>query len=228
MDALPLHPAVVHLPLGLAVLMPLLAAGFAWAAWTGRVGVNAWLAVIALQAVLVGSGYVAMQAGHAEEARVEKVVDESMIHEHEELGEQFVWGAGATLALAVLVFVVRVPRPHDPSWPVWSSRRSSWPGSPCARDKPAVSSCTSTVRPRRTHRQSDRAANPWVTLKLTGPRALAGFERPCSAPTTVSSPPPAWWSAWRRPTPAAPRSLSPVWRAWWPARCRWRPANTSR
>ena len=114
MDALPLHPAVVHLPLGLAVLMPLLAAGFAWAAWTGRVGVNAWLAVIALQAVLVGSGYVAMRAGHAEEARVETVVDESMIHEHEEMGEQFVWAAGATLALAVLVFVVRIPSATRP------------------------------------------------------------------------------------------------------------------
>ena len=114
MGALPLHPAIVHLPLGLAVLLPLLAGGFAWAAWTGRVGVNAWLAVIALQAVLVGSGYVAMRAGHAEEARVEKVVDESMIHEHEEMGEQFVWAAGATLALAVLVFVVRIPSATRP------------------------------------------------------------------------------------------------------------------
>jgi uncharacterized membrane protein len=107
MGALPLHPAVVHLPLGLAVLMPLIAAGFAWAVWTGRIGVNAWWAVVALQVLLVGSGYVAMRAGHAEEERVEAVVDASMIHEHEELAEQFVWGAGATLAIAVLVFVVR-------------------------------------------------------------------------------------------------------------------------
>jgi hypothetical protein len=33
--------------------------------------VNAWWAVVALQALLVGSGYVAMRAGHAEEERVE-------------------------------------------------------------------------------------------------------------------------------------------------------------
>jgi predicted small integral membrane protein len=53
MDGLPLRSAVVHLPLGLAVLTPLLGAGFAWAVWTGRIGVNAWWAVVALQALLV-------------------------------------------------------------------------------------------------------------------------------------------------------------------------------
>ena len=37
MTSLPLHPATVHLPLGLAFVIPLLAIGFLWALWTGRV-----------------------------------------------------------------------------------------------------------------------------------------------------------------------------------------------
>lgn len=106
---LPLHPAVVHLPLGLAILMPLAAGGFAWAVATGRVRRHAWAAVVALQALLVGSGFVAMQTGSAEEERVEAVVAESAIETHEERAEAFLWAAGATLALTALVVVLPLP-----------------------------------------------------------------------------------------------------------------------
>lgn len=106
MNSLPLHPAVVHLPLGLALLMPLLAAGFAWAVWTGRLTTRAWFAVVALQALLVGSGYLAMNTGGAEEDRVEAVVREAAIEQHEERAERFMWAAGATLVLVALVVLV--------------------------------------------------------------------------------------------------------------------------
>jgi hypothetical protein len=107
MNGLPLHPAVVHLPVALATLMPLVAAGFAWALWTGRVRARAWMAVVALQALLVAGGLVAMKTGESEEDRVEAVVQESAIHRHEEYAEQFVWAAGAGLPLAALVLVGR-------------------------------------------------------------------------------------------------------------------------
>ena len=67
MGSMPLHPAIVHLPLGLAILMPLVATGFAWALWTGRIRPRAWLAVVAFQALLFGSGIVATRTGEAEE-----------------------------------------------------------------------------------------------------------------------------------------------------------------
>lgn len=108
MNTLPLHPAVVHLPLGLAILMPLAAAGFAWAVGTGRLPRRGWAAVVALQALLVGSGFVAMNSGGAEEERVEAVVAESAIETHEERAEAFMWAAGATLALTALVVVLPV------------------------------------------------------------------------------------------------------------------------
>ena len=109
MNPLPLHPALVHVPLGLAVLMPIFAGGFAWALWTGRIRPSGWLAVVALQALLVGAGLVAINTGGNEEDRVERVVAKGAISQHEEAAEQFVWAGGATLALTALVFVFRRP-----------------------------------------------------------------------------------------------------------------------
>jgi uncharacterized membrane protein len=109
MTSLPLHPAIVHLPLGLAFVIPALAAGFAWALWTGRVRPRgAWVAVIALQAVLLGGG-LAMNTGEREEERVERIVPDTAIERHEEYAEQFVWAVGLTLVAAVLVVAFRKP-----------------------------------------------------------------------------------------------------------------------
>jgi len=109
MNSMPLHPAIVHLPLAVAIFMPLIAIGFAWALWTGRLRPTAWLTVVAFQALLLGSGLVATRTGEAEEERVENVVRESALHVHEELADQFVWAAGLTLGLTALVLVVRRP-----------------------------------------------------------------------------------------------------------------------
>ena len=49
--SLPLHPAIVHLPLGLAFVIPALAVGFAWALWKGRTGPRAWVSIVALQGI---------------------------------------------------------------------------------------------------------------------------------------------------------------------------------
>jgi uncharacterized membrane protein len=106
-SSLPLHPAIVHIPLGLAFILPALALGFAWALWTGRIGSRGWLAIVALQATLLGAGWLAMNTGAREEDRVEKVVPEAAISTHEEYAEQFVWAAGATFLLAALVPVLR-------------------------------------------------------------------------------------------------------------------------
>ena len=109
MGSMPLHPAIVHLPLALAILMPLIASGFGWALWRGRIRPRAWFAVVALQGILLGSGIAATRTGEAEEDRVENVVQESALHQHEELAEQFIWAGALTFLLAGLVLVVRRP-----------------------------------------------------------------------------------------------------------------------
>jgi uncharacterized membrane protein len=107
MTSLPLHPALVHLPLALAFVLPMVAAAGAWALWTARLRPRAWIAVVALQAILLGGGMVAMNTGEREEGRVERIVPESALEVHEAYAEQFVWATGATLALAALVLVSR-------------------------------------------------------------------------------------------------------------------------
>lgn len=96
---------MVHLPLGLAFVLPALAIGFGWALWTGRVRRRAWLAIVALQAVLLAGGLLAMNTGEREEDRVESVVPRAALHQHEAYAEQFVWAAGITFVLAGLVLV---------------------------------------------------------------------------------------------------------------------------
>ncbi len=109
MTSLPLHPAIVHLPLGLAFVIPALALGFAWAIWNGRVRPRAWMAIVALQALLFGAGLVAMNTGEREEDRVEAVVPDAALHQHEEYAEQFLWATGITLGLSALVLMFGRP-----------------------------------------------------------------------------------------------------------------------
>ena len=96
----PLHPALVHFPIVLALLAPLLAAGFLWAIHTRRLPARAWLAVVVLQAVLVVAAQLTAQAGHHEEDRVERVIREEPVEEHEEAAEWFLWITGLTLPVA--------------------------------------------------------------------------------------------------------------------------------
>jgi uncharacterized membrane protein len=102
MDSLLFHPKVVHVPVALAVLMPLIAGGVALAVWRDWIDRRAWLGVVLLQAVLVGSGGLAMNTGEREEERVERIVPETYIEAHEEAAEAFVWAAAGVLLVMAL------------------------------------------------------------------------------------------------------------------------------
>jgi hypothetical protein len=120
----------VHLPLGLALVIPAITVLFALVLWIQffrrasagslvpikevvvvgrRPGPRAWVVVVALQAVLLGAGLVAMNTGEQDEEHVERIVPEAAIERHEEYAQQFVWGSGFMLALAALVLVFRRP-----------------------------------------------------------------------------------------------------------------------
>jgi uncharacterized membrane protein len=105
----PLHPALVHLPLGLAFILPALALGFAWAAWKNPLKRRAWTLIVILQAVLLGAGFVAMNTGEREGERIERAVPKAAIERHEELAEQFLWVTGITLVVAAGALVFRRP-----------------------------------------------------------------------------------------------------------------------
>ena len=98
----PIHPLIVHLPLALAVVVPLLAIGTLLYAWRRGISRRAWAVVFLLHAGLVAGGFAALSSGEADEDRVEQVVAESAIERHEESGERFVWASTGVLGLMLL------------------------------------------------------------------------------------------------------------------------------
>lgn len=106
MNELFFHPKVVHLPIALGVLMPLIAGGLLLAWWRQWLPARAWLMAVGLQAALVLSGFIAMRTGEEDEERVEKVVDERFIKAHEEAAEAFVWTGAGVLALMLAAGVL--------------------------------------------------------------------------------------------------------------------------
>ena len=107
---MPIHPKIVHLPIALAVLMPLLSLLVLGGWWRGLLPRRAWLLVAVFQALLLVTGFMASQSGERDEERAEAVVPEAAIEAHEEAAEVFLGAAGAVLALAVVAAAVRGER----------------------------------------------------------------------------------------------------------------------
>ena len=78
---MPLHPAVVHLPLGLALAIPFVALyALVVARRTGRLDRARWLPVVLLQALALAGGLAALRTGEAEQEPARKVVARAAIH----------------------------------------------------------------------------------------------------------------------------------------------------
>jgi hypothetical protein len=115
MDTLLFHPKIVHVPMALGVLMPLVAGGLLLAWWRNWLPRRAWLVAVGLQAILVGSGVLALRSGEAEEDRVERVVAERFIDDHEKAAEAFVSASGGVLAAMLLAAALGARRPGLPT-----------------------------------------------------------------------------------------------------------------
>lgn len=97
----PLHPAVVHFPIALALLAPLLGLLVFGAIRARTVPARSWVLVVLAQALLAGTAWLAIETGEDQEDRVEKVVAERHIHDHEEAAERFLLlAAGAAVVSA--------------------------------------------------------------------------------------------------------------------------------
>jgi uncharacterized membrane protein len=106
MQGIPLHPIFVHIPVGLAVVFPLVALGLTIALRRGLLTQRAWVVAVALQALMLAGGLAALKTGHNEEERVEDIVGKKHVEAHEERAEAFLWAAGVTLALSGTVVVL--------------------------------------------------------------------------------------------------------------------------
>ncbi len=91
---LPLHPVVVHFPIVLGILLPLAALALWWAIRENHLHLHVWVLVIALALGYGVSSYIAVEMGEEDEEKVEEVVSEKVIEEHEEAGELILWTSG--------------------------------------------------------------------------------------------------------------------------------------
>lgn len=98
----PLHPAVVHLPIALTVLLPPFAFGALWAIHKGARPLKAWGLAASLFAALTLSSWVAVETGEQADERVESVVAEAPIETHEEAAEAFLLVSLAVLGVALV------------------------------------------------------------------------------------------------------------------------------
>lgn len=110
MDTLPLHPKLVHLPIALAVLMPLISAGLLFAWWRDILPRRAWWLAAALQLALVAGALVARASGESDEERMEARVGEAAIEAHEEAAGVFTVAAVASLVVIGAAALIRTPR----------------------------------------------------------------------------------------------------------------------
>jgi uncharacterized membrane protein len=101
MATLPLHPAVVHLPLALAAVVPLVLLGLLWAIRSQRLPPRSWTLAVALQGLLLLGVVAALATGNSEEDRLERTVAEARIDAHARAAQVF-GGASAAVLLGAL------------------------------------------------------------------------------------------------------------------------------
>jgi hypothetical protein len=85
----PLHPAIVHLPVALMMLVPFFAVGAMIVIARGGRAVRAWGVTTALLAALSVSAFVSKETGEDEEEKVESVVPDQALETHEDAADTF-------------------------------------------------------------------------------------------------------------------------------------------
>ncbi len=98
----PLHPAIVHLPMALVVLLPIFAIVALLVVHRGGKPLRAWGVAAAMFAALTLSSWASMETGEEQEDRVEAVVPDLALDTHEDAAEQFMWLSVGVLGVAAL------------------------------------------------------------------------------------------------------------------------------
>jgi len=104
---LPFHPSVVHLPIVISFILPILILIFSLMIKKNAMGAKAWLVIVGLQFFTTGTGYLALETGEVEEDVVERIVAKKLIGEHEEAAELFVGSTVIALVLGISAFFIR-------------------------------------------------------------------------------------------------------------------------
>ena len=109
-DGVPFHPAIVHLPLGVSMLLPGLAFLAMFAIWRRWVPQRTWWVIVGLHALLVVGAMMGRQTGEKEKDLVGGIVDDAPVEEHEAAADRFVQASVVALVVAVGSAFVSAPR----------------------------------------------------------------------------------------------------------------------
>lgn len=104
---LPFHPSIVHLPIVVSLILPVLVLVFALMIKSHKMAPKAWLIIVGLQLFTTATGYLALESGEAEEEVVTKVVEKKLVSAHEEAAEIFVGSTVLALVLGIAAFFIR-------------------------------------------------------------------------------------------------------------------------
>jgi hypothetical protein len=100
----PLHPAVVHFPIVLMFLLPVVALGALWAIRRGAPPRLAWAAPVLVAAALSISAWAAVETGEQQEERAEEAVGDAVLGRHEAAAERFLAFSAVVLAITAVGF----------------------------------------------------------------------------------------------------------------------------
>lgn len=98
----PLHPAIVHFPIVLAVLTPLVVVMAIRAISRGAKLRSAWAVVLLAFAFTAVAAFASVQTGGAQAEQVEQSVGETAVEAHEEAAELFEISSFVMLAIATM------------------------------------------------------------------------------------------------------------------------------
>jgi uncharacterized membrane protein len=96
----PLHPAIIHFPIVLMLLLPIVAVGALWAIRHGSSVHRAWSIPLVGAAALAASAWLSVETGQQQSKRVERIVSEQPVETHEEAAELFLTLSGALVVVA--------------------------------------------------------------------------------------------------------------------------------
>ncbi len=98
----PLHPIVVHFPVVLSILLPIVTVVSLWSIRRGAPAMRAWSVALAFSAALTLSAWVAVETGEQQEERVEDVVGEARLDAHADAGQALLYASIGVLAVLSL------------------------------------------------------------------------------------------------------------------------------
>ena len=106
METLPLHPGLVHLPLGIVFILPILSLLFLFFLKKTFLNRNAFIFLVILHGLLCATSFVAMETGEDEEDKVEKIVEEYHIEEHEQKAEDFLISTIVVFIFTLIIYFI--------------------------------------------------------------------------------------------------------------------------